>query len=219
MRSKLAMPSSPHATASPSMMQDRGRNWASASTISGRPAVEPREVARERRALVLDIKEGGSSERSFWVIFKSMPRADCSMSTLAELTELVGFFSYSREDDEAFRGTLSALREGIQRELSAQLGRSKRNFRLWQDQAAIAGLGPLCVCYFLLFRGPPFQCAHPSLEKSRSLNSRKNSESSEEVAVALVAPLLCEFSDLPGKIATDGPNLRISARPLKRAPV
>src|SRR5262249_14338960 len=62
----------------------------------------------------------------------------CSMSTLAELPELIGFFSYSREDDEAFRGTLSALREGIQRELSAQLGRSKKNFRLWQDQAAIA---------------------------------------------------------------------------------
>ena len=60
------------------------------------------------------------------------------MSTLAELPELIGFFSYSREDDEAFRGTLSALREGIQRELSAQLGRSKKNFRLWQDQAAIA---------------------------------------------------------------------------------
>jgi hypothetical protein len=25
----------------------------------------------------------------------------------------------------------------------------------------LTGLGPLCVCYFLLFRGPPFQCAHP----------------------------------------------------------
>jgi TIR domain len=60
------------------------------------------------------------------------------MSTLAEIPELVGFFSYSREDDEAFRGALSALRDGIHRELSAQLGRSKRTFRLWQDQAAIA---------------------------------------------------------------------------------
>ena len=60
------------------------------------------------------------------------------MSSLAELPELVGFFSYSREDDEAFKGTLSALRDGIQRELSAQLGRSKRTFRLWQDQVAIA---------------------------------------------------------------------------------
>lgn len=60
------------------------------------------------------------------------------MSSLASLPEMVGFFSYSREDDEAFKGTLSALREGIQRELSAQLGRSKRTFRLWQDQEAIA---------------------------------------------------------------------------------
>ena len=60
------------------------------------------------------------------------------MSTLAELPELVGFFSYSREDDEAFKGTLSALRDSIHRELSAQLGRSKTTFRLWQDQAAIA---------------------------------------------------------------------------------
>jgi invasion protein IalB len=60
------------------------------------------------------------------------------MSSLAELPELVGFFSYSREDDEAFKGMLSALRDGIQRELSAQLGRSKRTFRLWQDQVAIA---------------------------------------------------------------------------------
>jgi hypothetical protein len=60
------------------------------------------------------------------------------MSTLADLPQLVGFFSYSREDDDAFKGTLSALREGIQRELSAQLGRSRTTFRLWQDQAAIA---------------------------------------------------------------------------------
>jgi hypothetical protein len=60
------------------------------------------------------------------------------MSSLADLPEVVGFFSYSREDDEAFAGTLSALRDGIQRELSAQLGRSKTTFRLWQDQAAIA---------------------------------------------------------------------------------
>jgi tetratricopeptide (TPR) repeat protein len=58
------------------------------------------------------------------------------MSSLAELPELAGFFSYSREDDEAFKGTLSALRDGIQRELSAQLG--KRTFRLWQDLEAIA---------------------------------------------------------------------------------
>jgi hypothetical protein len=60
------------------------------------------------------------------------------MSSLAKLPEVVGFFSYSREDDEAFRHSLSALRDAVGRELSAQLGRSKRNFRLWQDQEAIA---------------------------------------------------------------------------------
>jgi formylglycine-generating enzyme required for sulfatase activity len=60
------------------------------------------------------------------------------MASLAQLPELVGFFSYSREDDQAFRGSLSALRDAIQRDLSAQLGRTTRNFRLWQDQEAIA---------------------------------------------------------------------------------
>jgi hypothetical protein len=60
------------------------------------------------------------------------------MSSLAEFPELVGFFSYSREDDEAFKGELSALRDRIQRELSAQLGRTKSTFRLWQDQVAIS---------------------------------------------------------------------------------
>src|SRR6516225_1860557 len=60
------------------------------------------------------------------------------MSSLADLPEVIGFFSYSREDDESLRGVLSSLRDGIQRELSAQLGRSKKNFRLWQDQEAIA---------------------------------------------------------------------------------
>ncbi|HUD87988.1 MAG TPA: toll/interleukin-1 receptor domain-containing protein [Xanthobacteraceae bacterium] len=60
------------------------------------------------------------------------------MSSLADLPELIGFFSYSRDDDESYRGRLSALREAIQHELSAQLGRSKTTFRLWQDTAAIA---------------------------------------------------------------------------------
>jgi hypothetical protein len=60
------------------------------------------------------------------------------MSSLAELREIVGFFSYSREDDESYKGRLSALREGIQHELSAQLGRSRTMFRLWQDKEAIA---------------------------------------------------------------------------------
>jgi hypothetical protein len=60
------------------------------------------------------------------------------MCSLADLPELVGFFSYSRDDDEAFRGALTALRDGVARELGAQLGRNKRTFRLWQDREAIA---------------------------------------------------------------------------------
>jgi hypothetical protein len=60
------------------------------------------------------------------------------MSSLADLPEIIGFFSYSREDDEAFKGALSALRGAIHRELGARLGRSRTNFRLWQDQEAIA---------------------------------------------------------------------------------
>lgn len=60
------------------------------------------------------------------------------MSSLAELPELVGFFSYSREDDEDAHGALSALRERIQRELRSQLGRSRNSFRIWQDKEAIA---------------------------------------------------------------------------------
>jgi hypothetical protein len=53
------------------------------------------------------------------------------MSSLADLPELAGFFAYSRDDDE--NAKLSALRECIQSELRSQLGRSKRNFRIWQD--------------------------------------------------------------------------------------
>jgi hypothetical protein len=60
------------------------------------------------------------------------------MSSLAELPDLVGFFSYSREDDEDSGGKLSKLRERIQAELRGQLGRTKRDFRLWQDKVAIA---------------------------------------------------------------------------------
>jgi TIR domain len=117
------------------------------------------------------------------------------MSSLAELPELVGFFSYSREDDEAFKGTLSALRDGIQRELAAQLGRSKRTFRLWQDQVAIAP-GKLweseikkavdqsfffipiitprsikskyCKFEFALTVSKPLMMQHPFLDRSRS---------------------------------------------------
>src|SRR5215813_7038130 len=61
-----------------------------------------------------------------------------SMSSLADAPDLVGFFSYSREDDEGSGGRLSKLRERIQEELRLQLGRTKRDFRLWQDKVAIA---------------------------------------------------------------------------------
>ncbi|MGA7787904.1 MAG: toll/interleukin-1 receptor domain-containing protein, partial [Xanthobacteraceae bacterium] len=64
------------------------------------------------------------------------------MSSLSALPDLVGFFSYSREDDQGSRGGLSELRDAIQTELSAQLGRSQLDFRIWQDKAAIS-LGTL----------------------------------------------------------------------------
>jgi hypothetical protein len=57
------------------------------------------------------------------------------MGSLAQLRDVVGFFSYSREDDEDSRGSLSALRIAIERELRARL---RGSFRLWQDQEAIA---------------------------------------------------------------------------------
>ena len=60
------------------------------------------------------------------------------MASLADAPDLVGFFSYSREDDEDSGGKLSKLRERIQAELRGQLGRTKKDFRLWQDKTAIA---------------------------------------------------------------------------------
>jgi hypothetical protein len=60
-----------------------------------------------------------------------------SMSSLAELSKLVGFFSYSRDDDADFKGALAALRDGIHRELRIQLGRTKTDLDLWQDQKSI----------------------------------------------------------------------------------
>jgi len=56
------------------------------------------------------------------------------MSSLADLPELFGFFSYSREDDADSQGALSALRGRIQGELRGQLGRT---VNLWQDKEAI----------------------------------------------------------------------------------
>jgi formylglycine-generating enzyme required for sulfatase activity len=59
------------------------------------------------------------------------------MASLVDLPELVGFFSYSREDDADSHGALSALRTRIQGELRSQLGRTAKTFRLWQDKEAI----------------------------------------------------------------------------------
>jgi hypothetical protein len=60
------------------------------------------------------------------------------MASLADAPDLVGFFSYSREDDEGSDGRLSKLRGRIHEELRFQLGRSWRDFRLWQDKATIS---------------------------------------------------------------------------------
>jgi hypothetical protein len=60
------------------------------------------------------------------------------MSVLTDLPELIGFFSYSRDDDDDSRGALSELRDRIQRELRGQLGRSRNTLRIWQDKEAIA---------------------------------------------------------------------------------
>ena len=59
------------------------------------------------------------------------------MPRLSDLPELIGFFSYSREDDEDFDHALSKLRTRIQNELRGQLGRSRESLRLWQDKEAI----------------------------------------------------------------------------------
>jgi hypothetical protein len=56
------------------------------------------------------------------------------MLPLADLPELVGFFSYSRRDDQNSEGALTRLRARIYSELRLQLG---RELRLWQDTAAI----------------------------------------------------------------------------------
>src|SRR5579864_1269087 len=57
------------------------------------------------------------------------------MLSLADLPELVGFFSYAREDDD---GALATLREQITRELQVQLGRSARTLRIWPGKEEIA---------------------------------------------------------------------------------
>jgi hypothetical protein len=61
------------------------------------------------------------------------------MSSLADYPELIGFFSYSREDDSHDSpGGLAALRFQINHELRGQLGRAAKTLRLWQDKEAIA---------------------------------------------------------------------------------
>jgi hypothetical protein len=47
-------------------------------------------------------------------------------------------FSATRASDEGSGGRLSKLRDRIQEELRSQLGRTKADFRLWQDKTAIA---------------------------------------------------------------------------------
>jgi hypothetical protein len=56
------------------------------------------------------------------------------MSSLVEFPALVGFFSYSRRDDELSGKALSLLRERIENQLGLLLG---RDVQLWQDTEAI----------------------------------------------------------------------------------
>jgi hypothetical protein len=87
------------------------------------------------------VVHGGVSARRFFAKLKlrpySPPQCVCSMASLANLPEVVGFFSYSREDDADSHGALSTLRNRIQGELRGQLGRTAKTFRLWQDKEAI----------------------------------------------------------------------------------
>jgi cobaltochelatase CobT len=60
------------------------------------------------------------------------------MASLADLPNLVGFFSYSRNDDEGDDGAVAALANRIYRELRSQLGRTDKHFKLWRDKDALA---------------------------------------------------------------------------------
>jgi hypothetical protein len=59
------------------------------------------------------------------------------MPALADLPEIIGFFSYSRDDDRDTDNSLTTIRRAIQGEMRARLGRSGRTLRLWQDEEAI----------------------------------------------------------------------------------
>jgi hypothetical protein len=52
------------------------------------------------------------------------------MASLADAPNLVGFFSYSRADDEGSKGKLSRLREFIQEELRAPTRSDKGRFQV-----------------------------------------------------------------------------------------
>jgi hypothetical protein len=60
------------------------------------------------------------------------------MGSLVDLPKLVGFFSYSRNDDEAADGAVTVLANRIFLELRTQLGRNNENFKLWRDKDALA---------------------------------------------------------------------------------
>src|ERR1700730_14261198 len=60
------------------------------------------------------------------------------MASLTELPNLVGFFSYSRNDDGGDDGAVAGLANRIYRELRSQLGRTDKNFKLWRDKDALA---------------------------------------------------------------------------------
>jgi tetratricopeptide (TPR) repeat protein len=51
------------------------------------------------------------------------------MASLNDSPELIGYFSYARDDDKGFAPQLSILRDQIRHELRAQLGRSFDDFR------------------------------------------------------------------------------------------
>ena len=61
------------------------------------------------------------------------------MPSLADFPDLVGFFSYSRDDDTGDDGAVLGLANRIYWELRGQLG---RDFALWRDKNAL-GVGEL----------------------------------------------------------------------------
>ena len=60
------------------------------------------------------------------------------MSSLADLPQVIGFFSYSRNDDEGDDGAVSALSDRIYWGLRTELGRRSETLKLWRDKDALA---------------------------------------------------------------------------------